>query len=193
MGSGSGVWPRSSRNRSRVSSYAGSRCQSGPERRNMPAGMCSRQKAMWRPSTRVWRPLSRTALAAGRPYGPAPMSRTSSNFEQDRLALSAAAAQRGDAATAAAPAQLVGEREDQAQPGPGEWVAERDRAAVDVDALEVDAEIGSGGQHDAREGLVDLPQRDVGRLEPVLCEQLARGLGRTQVQRRVRPGDDRAA
>ena len=51
----------------------------GPERRNMPAGMCSRQKAMWRPTMRVLRPLSRAALAAARPYGPAPMTRTSSN------------------------------------------------------------------------------------------------------------------
>src|ERR1044072_3283212 len=114
----------------------------------MSAGMCSRQKAMWRPSTRVSRPLSRAALAAASPYGPAPMTSTSSNVEQDRFALTAAAAQRGDAVPAAAAAQLVGEREHQPQARAGQWMPERDRAAVDVDAVEIDPQVGGRGADD---------------------------------------------
>src|SRR3954454_9953707 len=100
------------------------------------------------------------------------MTSVSSTSDQDGLALSPAPAQGRHPEAAAAPAQLVGQREDQAQAGTRQRVAERDRAAVDVDALEVEAELGRGGQHDPREGLVDLPQGDVGRLEAVPVEQL---------------------
>ena len=72
-------------------------------------------------------------------------------------------------------------------------MAERDRAAVGVDALRVDVERADGGQGDAREGLVDLPQVDVGGAQAVAGEQALRGLGGPQVQGGVRAGDDRPA
>ena len=72
-------------------------------------------------------------------------------------------------------------------------MAERDRAAVGVDALRIDIERADGGERDAREGLVDLPQVDVGGRQAVAGEQALRGLGGPQVQGGVRAGDDRPA
>ena len=70
--------------------------------------------------------------------------------QQDGFALPAAAAQRRDAEAAAAAAQLVGEREHEPQAAAGQRMAERDRAAVDVDPLEVDLQRLGGGDGDAR-------------------------------------------
>jgi hypothetical protein len=56
MGRGStsaGAMARSSRYASRVWTAAASRCQPGRERRNIPSGMCSRQKPIGRPTTTV--------------------------------------------------------------------------------------------------------------------------------------------
>ena len=85
------------------------------------------------------------------------------------------------------------EREQEAEAGGGERVAERDRAAVGVHARRIDVERADGGEGDARERLVDLPQVDVGGGQAVAGEQALRGLGGPQVQGRVRPGDDRPA
>ena len=63
------------------------------------------------------------------------------DLDHDRVALPAARADRGQAAPAAAPAQLVHERADEARAGGADGMPERDRAAVDVDALGVDAEV----------------------------------------------------
>src|SRR5690242_18298802 len=62
------------------------------------------------------------------------------DLDHDRVALTAAAADRGDAETAAAAAQLVDEGADDAGAGGADRVTEGDRAAVDVDLLLVDAE-----------------------------------------------------
>ena len=53
-------------------------------------------------------------------------------------------------------------------------MSERDRAAVDVDAVLVDAEHPDRRDHDRRERLVDLPQVDLARLEAGLRERRAR-------------------
>ena len=84
--------------------------------------------------------------------------------QQHGLALAAAAAHRGDAERGAVAAHLVGEREDEAEAGGGERVAERDRAAVDVDLLGVDPQRAGARHGDAGERLVDLPQVDVARV-----------------------------
>jgi hypothetical protein len=59
--------------------------------------------------------------------------------------------------------------------GRADRVAERDRAAVDVDAVLVDAEQPHRVQRDRGERLVDLPQIDVAGLQPGLVQRLARG------------------
>src|SRR6476661_6750712 len=52
-------------------------CQSGPERRNIPLGMFSRQNSIGRPTTTVWMPRSRAKPAVDSAYGPAPTTRSS--------------------------------------------------------------------------------------------------------------------
>src|SRR5262245_41966300 len=53
------------------------------------------------------------------------------DFDHNRVALTASAADRSDADAAAAPVQLVDERADDSGTGGADRVAERDRAAVD--------------------------------------------------------------
>ena len=84
----------------------------------------------------------------------------------------------------------MGEGEEEAEAGGGERVAEGDRAAVDVDLAGVDLQRAGGRHGDAGEGLVDLPQVDVLRAQPLAFEQLARGFRGPQVQGGVGAGDD---
>src|SRR5205085_5607949 len=60
--------------------------------------------------------------------------------DDQRVALSASAADAGAAELHAAPAHLVGERQDQPGTARADRMAERDRAAVHVDELLGDAE-----------------------------------------------------
>ena len=69
-------------------------------------------------------------------------------------------------------------------------MAEGDRAAVDVDLAGVDLQRAGGRHGDAGERLVDLPQVDVLRAQPLAFEQLARGFRRPQVQGGVGARDD---
>ena len=80
------------------------------------------------------------------------------------------------------------------RPLAGQRMAERDRAAVDVDALEVDLQRlgGRPATTPAKASLISHRAMSRG-LEAVALEQLAGGLGGAQVQRRVGPGDDGAA
>ena len=89
------------------------------------------------------------------------MARVRRNAEQEGVALAATAAQRGRAEPAAAAPQL--ERQGQRKPGArrADRVAEGDRAAVDVDPVQVDAEQLRGVDADRRERLVDLDQVEV--------------------------------
>src|SRR5579871_839934 len=97
--------------------------------------------------------------------------RSRSDADEDRVALSAARADRGAAQPAAAAAQLVDERGEDSRAGGADRVAERDGAAVDVDALLVDAEHPDRRDHDRCERLVDLPQVDVGGVDAGLRER----------------------
>jgi hypothetical protein len=77
-------------------------------------------------------------------------------------ALAAADAQHGEQRRGEARAlELVEGGAEQDGPGRAERVAERDRAAVDVDALGVDLEVRGWSAAARGEGLVDLPQVDV--------------------------------
>src|SRR3954467_8649257 len=96
------------------------------------------------------------------------------DLEDHRVALAAAGADRGDAEPAAAAAQLVDQRaEDAGARGP-DRVAERDRPAVHVDLRLVDADHAHRVECHRGERLVDLEQVDVvdrqaGLVERGLC------------------------
>ena len=87
-------------------------------------------------------------------------------------------ADRRAAEAAAAPAQLVDERAEDAGARGADRVAERDGAAVDVDAVLVDAEHPDRVQRHRGERLVDLPQVDVARLQARLVQRLLAARGR---------------
>src|SRR6516165_9194951 len=76
-----------------------------------------------------------------------------SDAHHDRVALRPAGADRGAADAAAAAAQLVHERGENAGARRADRVSERDGAAVDVDPLLVDAEHPDRRDHDRRERL----------------------------------------
>src|SRR3954468_18906731 len=84
--------------------------------------------------------------------------------EDHRVALPAARADRRAAQPAAAAAQLVHERAEDARARRADGMAERDGATVDVDAVLVDPEQADRVQRDRGERLVDLPHVDVRRL-----------------------------
>src|SRR6516162_7757955 len=81
--------------------------------------------------------------------------------EDERIALSSAATQRGGPEGDAATAHLVHERDRHAGPRRAERVPECDRVAVDVHDLLVRSEHPGGVQRDGCEGLVYLQQADV--------------------------------
>ena len=73
-----------------------------------------------------------------------------------------------------APLQLVEHGADQDRAGGADRMAERDRAAIDVDLVAVELEVADEFLRDDREGLVDLEQVDVVEREPGLGQHLAR-------------------
>src|SRR4029077_11257670 len=99
-------------------------------------------------------------------------------LEYHRIALAATRADRRTAEPAAAPSQLEHEASEQARAGSADRMPQRDRTAVHVHALLVDAEHANGVERDRRERLVDLPHVDVGGLKSGLLERLARGTRR---------------
>src|SRR5829696_6303624 len=60
----------------KVCTSAASRCQSAPERKNIPVGMLSRQKAIGSPTTSCSMPARLAQAAVARPYGPAPITKS---------------------------------------------------------------------------------------------------------------------
>src|SRR5699024_5092016 len=93
-------------------------------------------------------PLRRLPISAG--------SALSRNVDDQRIALTTAAAQGGDAAAPASALEFEGEGEDDAGTGSADRVTERHGASVDVDLVLVDAEVLGTGQTDSGECLVDL-------------------------------------
>src|SRR5579872_7603590 len=82
-------------------------------------------------------------------------------FDNRRDALTAADAGGRDAARLTAAAELQNERQQQARAAHAERMAERDRAAVHVHAIAIQAELLFDGEILAGERLVDLEQIDV--------------------------------
>ena len=68
---------------------------------------------------------------------------------QQRVSLATPAAQGCHPAATASPTQLVGKGEDDPRAAHGDGVTEREGAAVDVDAVEPDAELSDRGDGDA--------------------------------------------
>ena len=97
----------------------------------------------------------------------------------------------GDRAVAqVAPLELVEQRGEQNGAGGAQRMAERDGAAVHVDAVERDTQLLRHHDRHRGEGLVDLPQVDVLHRQPGARERLLRGGNRAgQHQHRVRAGD----
>src|SRR5581483_12432168 len=85
---------------------------------------------------------------------------------------------RRQAVALAAAAQFVRDRRDEPRAGRAERVADGDRAAVDVDAVERDAELLARGQDLRRERLVELDAVDlVGGDAGVLHRLVVAGTG----------------
>src|SRR6266704_823400 len=78
-----------------------------------------------------------------------------------------------------APAPLDQGVAGQPRPGHAVGMADRDRAAVDVELFRVDAELVAAMDDLHRECLVQLPQVDVIDLEPVSLEQPGHGIDRS--------------
>src|SRR6185436_8614210 len=91
-------------------------------------------------------------------------------LEETRGALTAAHAHRDDAVARLAPEHLVGERADHARARHAERVADRDRAAVDVELLGIDPQAIAAVDDLRGERLVELPHVDVVDLEAVALE-----------------------
>src|SRR4051794_24064022 len=91
--------------------------------------------------------------------GRSPALRTHSPLDKlyrQRHRLATAQAERCDAALAAVRAQRVQQRDQHPRAAGADRVAQRDRAAVDVQAVPVDAKLAAISDHLRREGLVDL-------------------------------------
>ncbi len=69
-------------------------------------------------------------------------------------------------------------------------MAQRDRAAVDVDSVRVDTERAGRGDADGGKGLVQLEQVDIVDGQPLPGQGLANRVGRLLLQGVVRAGDD---
>jgi hypothetical protein len=94
------------------------------------------------------------------------------NLEQSGRAHAAADAHRDDDILGAAALAFDQRRGRSARAGHAVGVADRDRAAVDVEPVVGDAELVLAVEHLHREGLVQLPQADVVDLEAEPLEQL---------------------
>src|SRR5439155_23456541 len=93
-------------------------------------------------------------------------------LEHPGPALSAADAHRDEAVALLAAEHLVGQRAGQPRAGHTERMPDRDRAAVDVEPLGIDAEPVAAVDHLDGERLVQLPEIDVLDLETVPPEEL---------------------
>ena len=88
---------------------------------------------------------------------------TLQRFHNRRDALAAADARRREAVLLAAPPQLVRQRQQQPRAAHAERMAERDRAAVDVDLVAIEAELLLDREVLPGERFVDLDQIEVRR------------------------------
>src|SRR5215212_3407198 len=128
------------------------------------------------------------------------MSLTSAGLntlDDHRNPLPSADARGGEAVALLAAAQLVENRQQEARAGGAERMAERDRAAVDVQLLLVDVELFRDREDLSRERFVDLDEVDVVELHPRALERELRRRGRADahelgIAAGDAPGDDAA-
>src|SRR5262245_41512658 len=105
----------------------------------------------------------------GRARGPS--GSRSGDLEQARRPHAAPDAHRADDVPRATALALDEGMADHARAAHAIRVTDRDRAAVDVEALHRDAELVAAIHHLHREGLVQLPEIDLIRPEPEALEQ----------------------
>src|SRR6266699_3555052 len=118
------------------------------------------------------RESSGTRSVAARPRHP----------QQQRVTLAAAAAQRRRAEAAAAPLQLIGQVQREPGAAHPDRMAERDRAAIDVDDVLADLQIAHRLDRDRRERLVDFDQIQVRDRQPGFAERVLDGARRLRLQ-----------
>src|SRR3954452_8049258 len=147
-------------------------------------------RAKWKAELPSMSVLSRSKKAALR-CGSAAI-----HFDDDRVALATARADRRDTQAAAAAPKRVPERAEDATAGRADRMTERDRPTVHVHLRLVDAEHSHGIERDRGERLVDLEEVDVVHRQPGLLERRlgrirgrARGVGEVIGHRGLR--DDR--
>src|SRR6185437_8067757 len=111
------------------------------------------------------------------------------DVDEERVALTAAAAQGRGAHAATATAQLEREMQGEAGTGHADRVTQGDRAAVDVHHVRVQGELAGRREPYCRKGFVDLDQIQRGGLDALLGAGGPDRGGGLGLQRRVRPGD----
>src|SRR6266404_1226266 len=119
------------------------------------------------------------------------------DFEQAGAALAAADAHRHDAPLCLAATALLQDVARQPRAGHPERVADRDRAAVDVVLVGIDAKLVTGIEALAGKSLVELPNIDINDFQAMALQQLRHGEDRTdahlvRLAARRRPGDKAA-
>ena len=112
-------------------------------------------------------------------------------FDDHRDALTAADAGGRHAVLLAAPPQLEQQRQQQARAAGAERMAERDRAAVDVDLVAIEAQLLLAREILRRERLVDLDQVEIGERQPGALERLADRRRRAHAHQRRLDADRR--
>src|SRR5437588_10367871 len=119
------------------------------------------------------------------------------DFEQACAALAATDTHGDDAPLGLAPAPLLQDVAGEPRPGHAEGMTDRDRAAVDVVLLGIDAELVARIQTLAGESFVQFPDVDVVDLQPMALQQFRNGVDRAdahlvRLASRRRPGDEAA-
>src|SRR5262245_12872393 len=112
------------------------------------------------------------------PTPPLPREDLLHDLEQAGSAHAAADAHGDDHVLGLAAAAFDQDMAGAARAGHAEGMADRDRAAVDVELLVGDAELVAAVEHLHREGLVQFPQIDVVHLEPEALQELGDGVDR---------------
>src|SRR6478735_6799959 len=112
----------------------------------------------------------------------------SEGADEGGVALASTTAEGGGTEATTAAAQLVDDRADDPRARHADRVAERDRAAVHVDDVVVDAEVAHRRDADGGERLVQLEQVHVGERQVRLVQRPLDGTRRLGEQRRVGTG-----
>src|SRR5690606_34537708 len=138
---------------------------------------CARRSSA-RPAMRVWLALKRSLVGSIAEVRRG-MQMTSDRLYGHRHGLTAADAERGDAALAATVTQRVHEGRENARTGCTDRMTERTSPTIHVDAGVIDVDVSHRSHRHRRECLVDLIQVGVVRLPAQLGQRLADGAYRS--------------